>query len=59
MEEPRGPQRPSDSPAFAASSQATLPDIVMLLDVDLVEHHVFLLCVDVFFHLHGNVLGQH
>lgn len=23
------------------------------------KHHVFFLCVDVFFHLHGNVLGQH
>lgn len=59
MEEPHGPQRTPDSPASSASSQATLPDIVMLLDVDLVEHHVFLLCVDVFFHLHGNMLGQH
>lgn len=37
----------------------TLPDVVMLLDVDLVKHHVFFLCVDVFFHLHGNMLGQH
>lgn len=37
----------------------TLPDIVMLLDIDLVEHHVFFLCVDIFFHLHGNMLGQH
>lgn len=37
----------------------TLPNVVMLLDVDLVEHHVFFFCVDVFFHLHGNVLGQH
>lgn len=36
-----------------------LPDIIMLLDVDLMEHHVFFFCVDVFFHLHGNVLGQH
>ena len=31
----------------------------MLLYVDLVEHHVFFFCVDVFFHLHGNVLGQY
>jgi hypothetical protein len=23
------------------------------------EHHVLFFCVDVFFHLHGNVLGQH
>lgn len=37
----------------------TLPDIVVLLNVDLMKHHVFFLCVDVFFHLHGNMLGQH
>ena len=36
-----------------------LPDIIMLLDVDLMEHHVFFFRVDVFFHLHGNMLGQH
>lgn len=31
----------------------------MLLDVNLVEHHVFLFCVDILFHFHGNMLGQH
>lgn len=36
-----------------------IPDIIMLLDVDLMEHHVFFFRVDVFFHLHGNMLGQH
>ena len=54
-----GPQRCPGPALSLASSCPTLPDIVMLLDVDLVEHHVFFLCVDVFFHLHGNVLGQH
>lgn len=44
---------------FLATFHPTLPDVVMLLDVDLMEHHVFFLCVNVFFHLHGNVLGQH
>lgn len=23
------------------------------------EHHIFFLCVDIFFHLHGNMLGQY
>lgn len=36
-----------------------LPDVVVLLDVDLVKHHVLLLGVDVSFHLHGNVAGKH
>lgn len=31
----------------------------MFLDVDLVEHHVFLLGVDVGLHLHCNVSWQH
>lgn len=30
----------------------------MFLDIDLVEHHVFLLGVDVLLHFHGNMLGQ-
>jgi hypothetical protein len=30
----------------------------MLLDVDLVEHHILLLGVDVCFHLHGNMTGK-
>lgn len=38
---------------------ATLPDVVVLLDVDLVKHHVFLLGVYVGFHLQGNVAGKH
>lgn len=46
------------SPPGSIPSPA-LPDIVMLLDVDLMEHHVFFFCVDVFFHFHGNMLGQH
>lgn len=32
-----------------------LPDIVVLLDVDLMKHHVFLLGINVSFHLHGNM----
>lgn len=32
-----------------------LPDIVVLLDVDLMKHHVFLFGINVSFHLHGNV----
>lgn len=32
-----------------------LPDIVMLLDVDLMKHHVFLFGINVSFHLHGNM----
>ena len=38
---------------------AAVPDVVVLLDVDLVEHHVLLLGVDVSLHLHGNVAGKH
>lgn len=30
----------------------------MLLDVNLVEHHILLLGVDVCFHLHGNMTGK-
>ena len=36
-----------------------LPDIVMFLDVDLVEHHIFLLGIDISLHLHGNMPWQH
>lgn len=36
-----------------------LPDVVMLLDVDLVKHHVLLLGVNVIFHLHGNVARKY
>ena len=36
-----------------------LPDVVVLLDVDLVKHHVLPLGIDVSFHLHGNVAGKH
>lgn len=46
-------------PLPVSSPPPTLPDIVVLLNVDLMKHHVFFLCVDVFFHLHGNMLGQH
>lgn len=35
------------------------PDVVVLLDVNLVKHHILLLDVDVSLHLHGNVPGQH
>lgn len=35
-----------------------LPHIVMLLNVNLVEHHILLLGIDVCFHLHGNVAGK-
>lgn len=35
-----------------------LPHIVMLLDVNLVEHHILLLGVDICFHLHGNMTGK-
>lgn len=60
MKGPRGPQRlPGPPIPPGILPPPTLPDIVMLLYVDLVEHHVFFLCVDIFFHLHGNVLGQH
>lgn len=38
---------------------AALPDVIVLLDVDLVKHHVLLLCIYVSFHLHGNVAGKH
>lgn len=31
----------------------------MLLDVNLVKHHILLLDVDVSLHLHGDVPGQH
>lgn len=48
---------PCSSPGSIPSP--ILPDIIMLLDVDFMEHHVFFFCVDVFFHLHGNMLGQH
>lgn len=37
----------------------TVPDVVVLLDVDLVKHHVLLLGVYISFHLHGNVAGKH
>lgn len=30
----------------------------MFLDVNLVEHHILLLGVDVCFHLHGNMTGK-
>lgn len=36
-----------------------LPHIVMLLDVDLVKHHILLLGIYVCFHLHGNMAGKH
>lgn len=36
-----------------------LPDVVVLLNVDLVKHHVLLLGVYISFHLHGNVAGKH
>ena len=55
---PRAPWYPAT--LWAASPPPPyLPDIIMLLGVDLMEHHVLFFCVDVFFHLHGNVLGQH
>lgn len=60
MEGRCGPQRLTDLPTSPSILPTpTLPDIVVLLDVDLMKHHVFFLCVDVFFHLHGNMLGQH
>lgn len=46
-------------PNPACTPVPTVPDVVMLLDVDLVEHHVLLLGVDVLLHLHGHVLRQH
>lgn len=30
----------------------------MFLDVNLMEHHILLLGIDVCFHLHGNMTGQ-
>lgn len=36
-----------------------LPHIVMFLDVDLVEHHIFLLGIDISLHLHSNMPRQH
>lgn len=36
-----------------------VPDVVMFLDVDLVEHHILFLGVDICLHLHGNVPWQH
>lgn len=36
-----------------------VPDVVVLLDVDLVKHHILFLGVDVCLHLHGNVPWQH
>lgn len=36
-----------------------LPNIVVFLDVDLVEHHIFLLGIDISLHLHGNMPWQH
>lgn len=36
-----------------------LPNIVVFLNVDLVEHHIFLLGTDISLHLHGNVMWQH
>lgn len=36
-----------------------LPDIVMLLNVNLVKHHVLLLGINVRFHLHGNMAWKH
>lgn len=41
------------------STPSVLPDIVVLLNVNLVKHHVFLLGVYVRFHLHGNVARKH
>lgn len=38
---------------------SVLPDIVVLLNVNLVKHHVLLLGVYVRFHLHGDVARQH
>lgn len=38
---------------------ALLPHIVMLLDVDLVKHHILLLGIYICFHLHGNMAGKH
>lgn len=40
-------------------SMAGLPDVVVLLDVNLMKHHVFLLGIYVGFHLHGNVSRKH
>lgn len=46
-------------PLFLPSDQAPpLPHVVMFLDVNLMEHHILLLGVDVCFHLHGNMAGQ-
>lgn len=46
-------------PPETSPTPPRVPDVVVLLDVDLVEHHVLLLGVDVLLHLHGHVLGQH
>lgn len=43
------------APPWLGDRLLFLPDIVMLLDVDLMKHHVFLFGINVSFHLHGNM----
>lgn len=54
-----GPQVPSTGrvhpPQQLGDRLLFLPDVVMLLDVDLMKHHIFLLGINVSFHLHGNM----
>lgn len=45
--------------SFLSWAGLCLPDIVMFLDVDFVEHHIFLLGIDICLHLHGNMPWQH
>lgn len=40
------------------TQQKCSPDIVVLLDVDLVKHHVFFFGVDVSLHFHGDMPWQ-
>lgn len=55
-----GPQRLLTSAGcLLLSSCSLLPHIIVLLDVDLVKHHILLLGIYVGFHLHGNVSGKH
>lgn len=45
--------------SFRLFEESLLPHIVMLLNIDLVEHHIFLFGIYVGFHLHGDMPRKH
>lgn len=46
-------------PSFRLFEESLLPHIVMLLNIDLVEHHILLFGIYVSFHLHGDMSRKH